>query len=216
MILTDPPYGVAYAEKADFYRDVVGAPLSNDTIIQGDGIQSEEQYTEFTKKWLGLAVKHLVDYNTIYIFNADTMLCSIRKALKGVGVYYSQILIWVKNTVFPGRKDYLAQHELIAYGWYGKHKRERVQSHSVLFFPKPSKSKLHPTMKPVGLLRKLILNSTKTEEIIYDPFGGSGSTLIAAEELKRKCAMIEISPIYIQTIIDRWERLTGGKAVKIK
>lgn len=199
MILTDPPYGVAYM----------------DNKIQGDELQSEEKYRDFSKRWISAAVKHLEDYNTIFIFNADTMICALRKGMKDAGVYYSQLIIWIKNTVVMGRRDYLAQHELIAYGWYGKHKRERGQSHSVLFYPKPAKSKLHPTMKPVGLLRKLILNSTKTGEIVYDPFGGSGSTLIAAEELKRKCAMIEISPEYIQTIITRWERLTGGKVIKL-
>ena len=79
------------------------------------------------------------------------MFCSLRKGMKIAGIYYSQLIIWIKNAPVMGRRDYLAQHELIAYGWFGKHKRERGQSHSVLFYPKPSKSKLHPTMKPVGL-----------------------------------------------------------------
>jgi DNA modification methylase len=89
---------------------------------------------------------------------------------------------------------------------------ERSKAKSVIFYPKPAKSKLHPTMKPIGLLRKLILNSTKMGELIYDPFGGSGSTLIACEHTRRKCAMIELDPEYVATTIQRWEMITGQEA----
>jgi DNA modification methylase len=89
---------------------------------------------------------------------------------------------------------------------------ERSKAKSVIFYPRPSKSKLHPTMKPVGLLRKLILNSTKMGETVYDPFGGSGSTLIACEHTRRKCAMIEKDPEYVSTIIQRWETITKKEA----
>jgi DNA modification methylase len=84
---------------------------------------------------------------------------------------------------------------------------------SVIFNSRPSSSKLHPTMKPVRLLRKLILNSTKVGDLVYDPFGGSGSTLIACEQTKRKCVMVEIDPHYCEVIIKRWEKLMshGGK-----
>ncbi len=186
-----------------------------DNKIRGDELQSEEKYRDFSKKWIEQAVKFIEDYNTIFIFNADTMICALRKGMKDAGVYYSQLIIWIKNTVVMGRRDYLAQHELIAYGWYGKHKTERSKSRSVMFYPKPSKSKLHPTMKPIGLLRQLILNGTKIGEIVYDPFGGSGSTLIACEHLLRKCIMIELDPDYVSTIIQRWEILTGKEAVKL-
>lgn len=80
---------------------------------------------------------------------------------------------------------------------------------SVTFYPKPSSSKLHPTMKPVGLLRRLILNSTKVGDTVYDPFGGSGSTLVACEHTKRKCIMVEMDPEYCETIVARWQKLTG-------
>jgi DNA modification methylase len=103
-------------------------------------------------------------------------------------------------------------HEVIAYGWMGRHKMVRGKAKSVIFHPKPARSKLHPTMKPPGLLRKLIPNSTNVGETIYDPFGGSGSTLIASEHLQRKCVMIELDEEYAKTIIKRWEKLTGEKA----
>jgi len=210
-ILTDPPYGVAYVEnKAHF-----GANLSNTTIIQGDQLQTEEAYAIFTKNWLKAAIPYLDSYNTAYIFNSDVMICALRQGMKATGFYYSQTIIWIKNTIVVGRKDYLPQHELIAYGWHGRHKMERSKAKSVLFYPKPHRSALHPTMKPIGLLRQLILNSTKMGEVIYDPFGGSGSTLIACEHTGRKCVMIELAPEYVATTIMRWEILTGKEAIKL-
>jgi DNA modification methylase len=214
MILTDPPYGVAYVENKAHFKETIGANLSNTTIIQGDEIQTHEKYADFTEKWIKAILTKLEKYNTIYIFNADTMMCALRKGMEDAGIYYSQMIIWIKSNIVVGRKDYLPQHELIAYGWYGRHKREKAKGKSVMFYPKPHRSKLHPTMKPVGLLRRLILDSTKTGDTVYDPFGGSGSTLIACEQTKRRCIMIEISPIYIKTIIERWEKITNQKAIK--
>ena len=92
---------------------------------------------------------------------------------------------------------------------------DRTQAKSVIFHPKPARSKLHPTIKPIGLLRKIIPNNTKIGEIVYDPFAGSGSTLIACEHLKRKCITIEMETEYINTIIERWELLTKQKAKQI-
>lgn len=154
-------------------------------------------------------------YNAYYIFNSDLMYCALRSGILKAGYYYSQMLIWVKNSVVVGRKDYLPQHELVAYGWFKRHKFERSKGKSILFYPRPSKSKLDPTMKPVGLLRKLIENSTKKGELVYEPFMGSGSTLIACEHLRRKCYGVEMSLEYAKTIIARWEKLTGNKAKKI-
>lgn len=209
VILTDPPYGVAYVEgKADF------AKLGKDNVkkIMNDHIQTEMEYKDFTKEWLEPIKKHLESYNACYIFNSDIMFSALRQGMEEADFYYSQMLIWVKNAVVVGRKDYLPMHEIIAYGWHGRHKMERSKAKSVLFHPKPSKSKLHPTMKPVGLLRKILPNSAKADESVYDPFGGSGSTLIACEHMKRKCVMIELDPEYVATIIARWEKLTGNKA----
>lgn len=214
-ILTDPPYGVAYVENKAHFKETIKSNLSNNTVIQGDQLQSDEEYSGFSEKWLKAITSYLDKYNTVYIFNSDVMLCALRRGMKAAGIYYSQLIIWVKNTIVVGRKDYLPGHEIIAYGWFGRHKMERSKGKSVVFYPKPAKSKLHPTMKPVGLLRKLILNSTKIGEIVYDPFGGSGSTLMACEHTSRKCLMIEIDPVHTATIIQRWETLTGKEAIKL-
>ncbi len=92
---------------------------------------------------------------------------------------------------------------------------ERSKAKSVIFYPKPHVSRLHPTMKPVGMLRKLILNSTKRGDWVYDPFLGSGSTLMACEHTQRRCIGVEIEPKHVETIIRRWEKLTGEKAIEL-
>jgi len=212
MILTDPPYGVAYVEgKKDFNK----LGTENVKVIMNDHLQTEEEYAIFTEQWLNAVKDNLDTYNSCYIFNSDLMFRALRNGIDRAGFYYSQMIIWIKNTVVIGRKDYLPMHEVAAYCWHGKHKMNRPKAKSVIFHPKPVSSKLHPTMKPVGLLRKIIPNNTKAGEWIYDPFGGSGSTLIACEHMGRKCAMIELDPAYCSTIVERWETLTGNKAQKI-
>jgi DNA modification methylase len=216
MILTDPPYGVAYVEgKKDFSKLGAEKKTGGARAIVGDHMQSEKEFADFTTEWLEAVKPFLTGYNTIYIFGADSMLRATRNAMDAAGFYYSQVLVWVKNTVVVGRKDYLPMHEMITYGWYGRHKMERSKAKSVLFHAKPASSKLHPTMKPVGLLRKIIPNGTKTGEVVYDPFGGSGSTLIACEQLGRRCLMLELDPTYAETILSRWEKLTSKQAVKV-
>jgi DNA modification methylase len=203
IIITDPPYGVAYVEsKADFTQD-----LANPKEIQNDQLQSEDEYTEFTEKWIKAVLPFLSKKNSIYIFNSDKMLFALKKAMTNTKVYFSQLLIWIKSNSVIGRLDYLPQHELIAYGWHGTHLFNKSKDKSVLFCPKPHKSSLHPTIKPTSLLRRLILNSSKTGNIIYDPFGGSGSTLIACENTKRKCFIAEIDPEYCETIIRRYNEI---------
>ena len=214
-VLTDPPYGVAYVENKAHFKETIGANLSNTTVIQGDELQTDEQYAEFTKKWIECVIPFLEKYNTFYIFNCDQMMFALRMGMKQAQVYYSQMIIWIKNTIVVGRKDYLPGHEIIAYGWYGRHKMERSKGKSLMFYSKPHSSKLHPTMKPVGLIRQFILNSTKIGDTVYDPFGGSGTTLIACEHTKRKCRMIELDPNYVSTIIQRWETLTDKEAKKL-
>ncbi len=211
-ILTDPPYGVAYVEGKKAFSKL---GVENAKIIVGDQIQTEEEYERFTAKWLDAIKNHLASYNACYIFNSDTMFSALRNGMKKSEFYYSQMLVWVKNTVVVGRKDYLPMHEIIAYGWYGRHKMERSKAKSVMFHPKPARSKLHPTMKPIGLLRKILPNSTKMGEWVYDPFGGSGSTLIACEHMGRKCLAIELDPQYCSIIMQRFEKLTGKEAKKI-
>ena len=144
------------------------------------------------------------------------MVFSLRDGIVDADFRLTQLLIWIKNNVVVGRLHYLPQHELIAYGWFGSHEFYKAKDKSILVYPKPNKSPLHPTMKPVGLLRNLILNSSKIDDYVYDPFGESGSTLIACEQIKRRCLMVEIDPEYCQVIIDRFQKVTGQKAERIK
>jgi len=211
LILTDMPYGVKYVEnKLNFH------PSKKNKIIANDHEQTDAEYRKFTNRWLDIIKPHLNDKNSYYLFNSDKMLFAMREGLLDAGFKFSQLLIWIKNHAVLGRLNYLPQHELIAYGWYGTHTFHKSQDKSVLFYPKPNKSSLHPTMKPVGLLRNLILNSSKVGDYVYDPFGGSGSTLIACEQTKRKCLMIELDPEYCQVICDRFEKVTGIKPKKIE
>ncbi len=210
LILTDMPYGVGYVEnKAEFNQ------ISKPKVIVNDHVQSDQEYRAFTKGWLNLVKPYLAEKNSYYLFNSDKMLFAMREGLVDEGFKFAQLLVWVKNHAVLGRLNYLAQHELIAYGWYGRHAFQKSQDKSVLFYPKPNKSPLHPTMKPVGLLRNLILNSSKIGDWVYDPFLGSGSTLMACEQTRRRCIGIELDPEYCQVIIDRFEKATGKKAKKI-
>jgi DNA modification methylase len=210
LVLTDPPYGVAYVEgKAGLGK------LASPKVIANDHEQSEPEYCDFTRRWVATVKPLLTPRNAVYIFNSDKMLFALRDGMREAGCRFAQLLIWVKSQPVMGRLDYLPQHEVIAYGWVGTHEFKKAKDKSVIFHPKPSKSPLHPTMKPVGLLRRLILNSSDVGGIVYDPFGGSGSTLIACEQTKRRCLMIELDPEYCAVIIARWEKLTGKKAERV-
>lgn len=210
-IVTDPPYGVSYVESKLGFKQKLG----KEKIIMNDHEQSEEEYQAFTKDWL-LAVRPcLTKHNAVYTFNADKMVFALRSGLQEAGYTFTQLLIWAKTHAVVGRMDYLPQHELIVYGWYGRHIFHKAKDKSVLVYPKPSESKLHPTMKPVGLLRRLILNSTHVKDVVYEPFAGSGSTLIACEDTKRRCFAVELDPDYCQTIIKRFEDHTGVQAIRL-
>jgi DNA modification methylase len=210
MLLTDPPYGVSYVESK---RGI--AKLATDKVIANDNIEDEAEYQMFTTAWLNAIKPYMAQKNTIYIFNSDKMLLPTIAALKATGGKFAQLLIWAKTHAVIERLDYLPQHELILYGWYGTHIFGKSKDKSILVYPRPNKSKLHPTMKPVGLLRRLILNSSKVNDIVFDGFVGSGSTLLAAEQTNRRCLAVELDPEYCQVVINRWEKLTGLKAEKL-
>jgi DNA modification methylase len=142
------------------------------------------------------------------------MVFALKDALDDENFHFAQLLIWIKNHAVVGRLDYLPMHELICYGWFGKHRFRKSKDKSLLYFPKPNKGELHATMKPVGLIRTLILNSTEIGEIIYDGYLGSGTAIIAAEHTKRRCFGMEIDLDHCQTIIKRYEKLTGQSARK--
>lgn len=210
-VVCDPPYGVKYVETKKGFTNtsMEHKPIANDSIT------NESEYATFSLKWLQAITPHLASKNSSYIFTSDKMLFPLEKAMKKTGIHFGQLLIWVKNHSVVGRLDYLPQHELIIYGWHGTHEFHKAKDKSVLYCPKPNKSTLHSTMKPISLLRRLILNSTKVGDYVYDGFGGSGSTLIACEQTKRKCLMVELDPDYCQVIINRFEKLTSIKAIKI-
>jgi DNA modification methylase len=211
LILSDMPYAVAYTQNKTIFSHISKAkPILNDHF------QTDEEYRRFTSGWLKLVKPYLTEKNSFYLFNSDKMLFAMRDGILDAGFRFSQLLIWVKHHAVMGRLNYLPMHELICYGWYGTHKFYKSQHKSVLFYPKPNKSPLHPSTKPVNLLRDLILNSSKIGEYIYDPFAGSGSLMVACEQTKRKAVMIELDLEYCQTIITRWENLTGRKAEKME
>ena len=211
LILTDPPYGVAYVESKHGFTQDLGKPKE----IVNDHIQSEYEYQSFTCAWMSQAKTYMAKKNSVYIFNSDKMLFALREGMQQAEFRFTQLLIWAKTSAVIGRMDYLPQHELIVYGWYGTHLFKKSKDKSILVYPKPNKSKLHPTTKPVGLLRRLILNSSKVDDVVYDPFGGSGSTLLACEQTKRKCLMVELDLEYCQTIVCSWEKLTHKTAERI-
>jgi DNA modification methylase len=207
LVLTDPPYGVAYVEsKAGFTQN-----LAMPKEIENDHLQTENEYIVFSEKWLKVLIPFLNHRNSIYIFNSDKMIFALRQAMINVGLYFSQLIIWVKSNAVIGRLDYLPQHELIAYSWYGRHAFKKSKDKSILFCPKPTRSKLHPTQKPISLLRRLILNSSGIGDVVYDPFGGSGSTLTACNQTKRKCLMVEIDSEYCATIIRKYYEINDLK-----
>jgi site-specific DNA-methyltransferase (adenine-specific) len=212
LVLTDPPYGVGYVEgKQEFLATIhKGTSGKKFTAIIGDA--PEDDYYDFSLRWLNAVRPHLAHKNAFYIFNGDTKLREFLNALHDTKYTKSALLIWLKNHLVVGRKDYHPQHELILYGWYGTHEFFGEHDKSALFYPKPQKSVLHPTMKPPALLRRLIYHSSRPREIILDPFGGSGSTLIACEHLGRRCFMVEQDETYCRVIVERWQKLTKKKA----
>jgi DNA modification methylase len=212
LLLCDPPYGVGYVEGKQEFREALQkeSKTKEFVAIKGDGV--EEDYYDFSKKWITAVLPYLKSKNAFYIFNSDSKIRELLNALYDTKYTKSAILIWVKNHLVLGRKDYQPQHELILYGWYGTHNFFGNKDKTALFYPKPNKSKLHPTMKPPALLRRLIYHSTKPGDIVLDPFAGSGSTLIACEQLGRKCLLIEYEEGYCNTVVERWEKLTNKKA----
>jgi DNA modification methylase len=203
-VITDPPYGVAVTESKQNFQ-----PLSKNKVVANDHLQTDEEYRKFTKDWIDIVTPHLERKNIFYIFNSDKMIFALREGMLEAGLKFGQLLIWVKTHAVIGRMDYAPQHELIAYGWHGVHELVKAKDKSVLVCPKPNKSKMHPTTKPIELIRRLVLNSTRIGDVVYDPFLGSGTCLLVCQQTKRICIGIEQDVEYIQTTLDRWEKLTG-------
>jgi len=208
---TDPPYGIEYGNKnAELNKNLGGnrieKPLANDSTIQ--------DYKKFAKSFLEIIP--FSKYNTIYFWMSNLRSNEILDAVKECQIKYHQTLIWIKNNHVLGRLDHNPKHELCFYGWKGQHKFYGGFKTDILEYDKPLANKLHPTMKPPEMIAELIIESTKKDMIVYDPFLGSGSTLIACEQTNRICYGMEIDPGYIDVIITRWQNFTGKKAELIK
>lgn len=203
-VISDPPYGVAVTESKENFQ-----PLSKNKVIANDHLQTDEEYKKFTIDWIEPIKPYLERKNVFYIFNADKMIFALREGMLEVGLKFAQLLIWVKTHAVIGRMDYAPQHELIAYGWYGVHELVKAKDKSVLVYPKPNKSKMHPTTKPIELIRRLVLNSTRIGDVVYDPFLGSGTSLLICQQTKRICIGVEQDEEYCKTILARWQKLSN-------
>lgn len=219
LVFTDPPYNVNYASKNEFLNKIdKGNRIQDD--IENDNYDSDEEVCE--KLWKP-AFRNMrdnaKDYCSIYVTmpqGGAHMMMMMMMASASWKVKHE--LIWVKNNHVLGRTDYFYKHEPIMFGWAETHKfyGKGEFNKSVWEIDKPAKSDLHPTMKPIRLIENAILNSSAENDCIMDLFGGSGSTLIACEQLNRTCYMMEYEPHYIDVIIKRWEDFTGEKAELIE
>ncbi len=207
LVLSDPPYGCKLVEGKEGF-----AKLRMNKKILNDDITSESEYILFTKDWLTPIIPHLATKNSTYIFGSDVMALALREGMQDAGLRFGQMLVWIKNHPVIGRKDFLPMHEIVMFGWKGSHEFKRSKDKSVIYCPKPNRSPLHPTQKPVSLLRRFILNSSNIGDIVWDSFAGSGSLGIAAEQTGRRSIMIERDEDYCKTIISRFERVFGLKA----
>ena len=225
MVFTDPPYNVDYQ-----------GGMNTHSQNKRKGILNDKMSSEAFYKFLYDACVNMImaTSGAFYICMSSSELHNLYRAFTDAGGHWQTYIIWAKDTFTLSRSDYQHQFEPIMHGlsedvalvaekeaepilygwskhdWYGGRKQG-----DVWLIDRPKKSIEHPIMKPVELCGKAIVNSSRREGVVLDVFGGSGSTLIACEALNRRCFMMELDPIYCQVIIDRWERFTGEKAVKI-
>lgn len=204
MLLTDPPYNVAYTGKTK-----EALTIKNDSM-------DDQSFRDFLRDAFVSADTVMKAGAVFYIWHADSEGYNFRGACKDANWKVRQCLIWRKNSMVMGRQDYHWQHEPCLYGWKegASHlwASDRKQT-TILDFDRPSRSEDHPTMKPVALFEYQLLNNTKGGDIVLDSFGGSGTTLIAAEKNGRIARIMELDPKYVDVIVKRWEDFTGQKAV---
>ena len=207
MVFTDPPYNVDYANTAKDKMRGTNRPILNDNL--GDG------FYDFLLAALTPIVGHC--RGGIYVAMSSSELDTLQSAFRAAGGKWSTFIIWAKNTFTLGRADYQRQYEPILYGWPEGAKRhwcgDRDQG-DVWNIKKPHKNDLHPTMKPVELVERAIRNSSRPGDVVLDPFGGSGTTMIAAEKSDRKARLIELDPTYVDVIVRRWQEFSGGSATR--
>lgn len=217
LLLTDPPYNVALGmggsvdEARKRHRRTDGLVIMNDKM-------ENDKFRQFLIDVYTAASENLKPGAAFYIWHADSERYNFEGAAIDIGWEIRQTLIWNKNSITLGRQDYQWKHEPCLYGWKSGASHvwysDRKQS-TVINFDRPTRSALHPTMKPVGLFDYQIKNSTKSGDIVLDLFGGSGTTIMACEQNDRNAYVMELDPRYADVIIKRWEEFTGEKAVKL-
>lgn len=231
MVFTDPPYNVDYD----------GETKENSTRkILNDKFKTKEGFFEFLHE--AIAAFRCQVSGDVYICMSSSELHTLQGAFAACGGHFSTFIIWVKNQFTIGRSNYQRQYEPILYGWfegtshywsgvrnlgdvYGIQniKRDddgtpliRVEScaidNDIWEFKKPTINKEHPTMKPIGLAARALRNSSRPGDLVLDSFGGSGTTLMAAEQTGREACLMELDPKYCDVIVKRWENYTGRKA----
>ena len=199
LIVTDPPYGVSFKS-------------SDGLTIQNDSMKDEEFYTFLLTAFQCMA-EHLENGGSAYVFHADTEGLNFRKAFIDAGFHLAGVCIWVKSSLVLGRSDYQWQHEPVLFGWKkgGKHSWYSDRSQTTIWnYDKPKRNKNHPTSKPLDLLSYPICNSSQENAVVIDTFGGSGSTLMACEQLNRICCMMELDEKYASVILRRYVEDTGN------
>ncbi len=205
MAFTDPPYNVDYSNSAKDKMRGTDRPILNDNLGAG--------FYDFLLAALTPMLAHCS--GGIYVAMSSSELDVLQKAFRAAGGKWSTFIIWAKNTFTLGRADYQRQYEPILYGWLDGVTRhwcgDRDQG-DVWHIKKPHKNDLHPTMKPVELVERAIRNSSRPGNVVMDPFGGSGTTMIAAHKSGRKARLIELDPKYVDVIVRRWQEFSGGKA----
>ena len=216
LLLTDPPYNVAYGgEKGNAANKnkVDGAKRNTQTILNDD--MSDAAFRTFLTAAFAAAATVMKPGAVFYIWHSDTESYNFRGACKDAKLTVRQCLIWKKSSLVMGRQDYQWKHEPCLYGWKDGAAHlwatDRKQT-TVLEFDRPSKSLEHPTMKPVALFEYQMLNNTKGADIVLDPFGGSGTTIMACEKHGRHARLLELDPKYCDVIIRRWQEFTGQGA----
>jgi len=204
LVVTDPPYNVDVEETA--------GKILNDNMSDGD-------FYQFLLSMFTQVENHMEDDASIYVFHADTEGLNFRKAFKDAGFYLSGCCIWKKNSLVLGRSPYQWQHEPCLYGWKkkGRHQwfSDRKQT-TIWEYDRPKSSKDHPTMKPIQLMAYPIQNSSMRGTIVLDPFLGSGSTLIAADQTGRVCYGIELDEKFVDVIVKRYIEVTGDTEVTVQ
>jgi len=208
MVFTDPPYNVNYANSAKDKLRGKDRAILNDNL--GDGFHA------FLQAALTPMVAHC--RGAIYVAMSSSELDTLQSAFRAAGGKWSTFIIWAKNTFTLGRADYQRQYEPILYGWPEGGERhwcgDRDQG-DVWQIKKPQKNDLHPTMKPVELVERALRNSSRPGNVVLDPFGGSGTTLIAAEKSGRVARLIELDPKYADVIVRRWQDWSGKQAIRV-